>query len=139
MKFFIETLGTYSSIVLLTIYDIKKNRFFESSKPIFPLNDHFIAWKMISKLNLIKILVYFSALQCKKVQSSIEKFHWSKKLRNTESFSFYLNKSSAWKRQLISTCFFVSSCHFDNGTVHKVTHNFHLKIRSILELTTCPV
>ena len=38
MKFFIETLGTYSSIVLLTIYDIKKIRFFESSKPISPLN-----------------------------------------------------------------------------------------------------
>ena len=37
MKFFIETLGTCSSIVLLTIYDIKKNRFLESSKPISPL------------------------------------------------------------------------------------------------------
>ena len=35
--------------------------------------------------------------------------------------------------------FFVSQAHFDNGILHIVTHNFHLKIRSILELTTCPV
>ena len=32
-----------------------------------------------------------SALQCKKVQSSIEKFHGSKKLRKTENLSLYLN------------------------------------------------
>ena len=30
------------------------------------------------------------ALQCKKVQSSIENFHWSKKLRKIENFSFKL-------------------------------------------------
>ena len=41
-----------------------------------------------AKLNRKKILVYSIALQCKKVQSSIEKFHWSKKLRKTENFSF---------------------------------------------------
>ena len=52
---------------------------------------HGIAWKVISKLNWTKILVYSSALQCAKVQSSIEKFHWSKKLRKTEKFSFILN------------------------------------------------
>ena len=46
---------------------------------------------MISKLNWTKILVYSSSLKCKKVQSSIEKFHWSKKLRKTEIFSFNLN------------------------------------------------
>ena len=37
------------------------------------------------------MLVYSSAQQCKKVQSSIEKFHWSKKLRKTENFTFNLN------------------------------------------------
>ena len=41
---------------------------------------------MKSKLNGIKVLVYSNALQCKKGQSSIEKFHWSKKLRKTEFF-----------------------------------------------------
>ena len=46
---------------------------------------------MISKLNWTKIVVYSSALQCKKVQSSIEKFHCPKKLRKTEIFSFNLN------------------------------------------------
>ena len=46
--------------------------------------------KVIYKLNWIKILVYSSALQCKKVQSSIGKFHWSKKLRKTEKFYFDL-------------------------------------------------
>ena len=30
-------------------------------------------------------------LQCKKLQSYIEEFQWSKKLRKTESFSFNLN------------------------------------------------
>ena len=49
-----------------------------------------IAWKVISKLNFTKILVYSSALQYKKVQSSIEKFHWSKILR-TKNFSFNSN------------------------------------------------
>ena len=52
---------------------------------------HSIAWKVISKLNWTKILVYSRALQCKKVQSSIEKFHWSKKLRKTKKNSFNLN------------------------------------------------
>ena len=50
-----------------------------------------IAWKVISKLNWKTILVYSSALQCKKVQSSIEKFHCPKKLRRSEKFSFQLN------------------------------------------------
>ena len=52
---------------------------------------HIIVWKVISKLNWIKILVYSSALQWKKVQSSVAKFHWSKKLRKTENYSFNLN------------------------------------------------
>ena len=52
---------------------------------------HSIARKVISKLNWTKILVYSSALQCKKVQSSMKKFHWSKKFRKTENFSFNLN------------------------------------------------
>ena len=43
---------------------------------------------MISKLNWTKILVYCSALQSKRIKSGIEKFHWSKKLRKTEKFSF---------------------------------------------------
>ena len=38
----------------------------------------------------VHLIVYSSALQCKKVQSSIEKFHWSKKLRKTENLSFNL-------------------------------------------------
>ena len=38
-----------------------------------------------------KNISLLSAMQCKKVQSSIEKFHWSKKLRKTENFSFNLN------------------------------------------------
>ena len=45
-----------------------------------------IAWKVISKPNWKKRLVYSTALQCKKVQSSTEKFHWSKKLQKTEHF-----------------------------------------------------
>ena len=54
------------------------------------VNDYFIreshltAGKVISKLNRTKILVYSSALQRKKVQSSIEKFHWSKKLQKNK-------------------------------------------------------
>ena len=113
----------------------------------------------ITTLSVGKIAIKFSpssALQCKvqssiyrkvKVKSkiiylyfSIEKFHWSKKLRNIQNFSFYLNiKSTNSSRQLISTCYFVSWGHFDNGMLHKVTHNFHMKIRNILALTTCPV
>ena len=46
---------------------------------------------MTSKVNWTKILVYSTALQFNKVQSSIEKFHWSKKLRKTEKFSFNWN------------------------------------------------
>ena len=48
----------------------------------------------ITTLSVVKIAIKFSpcsALQCRKVQSSIEKFHWSKKLRKTENFSFNLN------------------------------------------------
>ena len=52
---------------------------------------HSVVWKVISKLNWTKILVHSSALQCKKIQSSIEKFHWSRKLWKTENFSFNLN------------------------------------------------
>ena len=52
---------------------------------------HSVAWKVISKLNWTKILVYASALQCKKVQSSIDKFHLSTKVRKTEHFIFHLN------------------------------------------------
>ena len=52
---------------------------------------HSIAWKVISKLNWTKILVYSSALQSKKVQYFIEKIYWSKRLRKTENFSFNLN------------------------------------------------
>ena len=40
---------------------------------------------------LKKKYVYSSALQCNKVQYSIEMFHSSKKLRKTENFSFNLN------------------------------------------------
>ena len=65
----------------------------------FPRNrgklSYIIAWKVIFKLNWTKIFVYFNALQCKEVQSSIEKFHWSKKSRETfnlnEKFYFNLN------------------------------------------------
>ena len=46
---------------------------------------------VISKLNWTKILASSTALQYKKVQSFIEKFHGSKKLRKTENFSFNLN------------------------------------------------
>ena len=49
---------------------------------------HSIAWKVIFKLIWTKILRF---LQCKIVQSVIEKFHWSKKLRKNENFSFNLN------------------------------------------------
>ena len=45
---------------------------------------HSIGWKVISKLNWIKILVYSSTLRCKIVQSSIEKFNGLKKLRKTK-------------------------------------------------------
>ena len=94
---------------------------------------------MISKLNWIKISVYSCALQCKKVQSSIEKFHWSKKLRKIDNFSFNLTLSVPLESVNLFPHVFFSQSHFDNTTLHKVTHNFHLKIRNILELTTCPV
>ena len=45
---------------------------------------------MIPKLNSTQILVYSSALQCKKVQSSIDKSSIIK-LRKTENISFNLN------------------------------------------------
>ena len=53
------------------------------------VNDHFIR-KGHTTFNYMKSDIQ-SALQCKEVQSSIEKFHWSKKLRKTENFSFNLN------------------------------------------------
>ena len=43
----------------------------------------------ITTLSVLKIAIKFSP--CKKVQSSIEKFHWSKKLWKIGSFSFNLN------------------------------------------------
>ena len=98
-----------------------------------------IAWKVIPKLNWTKILVYSSVVQCKKVQSSIENFHWSKKLRKNEKFSFNLNIRVPLESFNLFLHFFVSQGHFDNETLHKVTHNFYLKICDILELTTCPV
>ena len=33
----------------------------------------------------------------------------------------------------------IQNFRYINGALHKATHNFHLKIRNILELTTCPV
>ena len=78
-------------------------------------------------------------MQCKKVQSSIEKFHWSKKLRKTEIFFLNLNIRVPLESVHLFLHVFVCQNHFDNGTPHKVTHNFHLKIRNILELTTCSV
>ena len=62
-----------------------------SPSPGQVVTPHSIAWKVISELNWSKILVYCSALQCKKVQSFIEKCLWLKKLRKTENFSFNLN------------------------------------------------
>ena len=62
-----------------------------SLQPGQVVTPHLIAWKVISKLNRTKIWVYSIALQCKKVQSFIETFHWSKKLRKTENLSFNLN------------------------------------------------
>ena len=98
---------------------------------------HSIAWKVISKLNWTKILVCSSALQCMKLQSSIEKFHWSKKLRKTENFSFNLNIRVPLKS--FNLFMHVFLCLKVISTIHKVAHNFHRKIRNILELTTCPV
>ena len=46
-----------------------------STEPGQVVTPHSISWKGISKLNWTNILVYSSALQCNKVQSSIEKFH----------------------------------------------------------------
>ena len=52
----------------------------------------FICMKSDIQTQLNKnILVYSSALQCKKVQFSVDKFYWSKKLQKTEIFSFNLN------------------------------------------------
>ena len=100
---------------------------------------HSIAGKVISKLNWTKILVYSSALQCKTKQSSIEKFHWSKKLRKAENFSFVLNMRVSLESVNLFLHIFLCQGHFNNVTLHKVTYNFHLKIRNILELTSCPV
>ena len=54
---------------------------------------HSIAWKVISELNWTKILVYSSALQSNKVQSSMEKFYWLKKLRKTDNFLLFFFSS----------------------------------------------
>ena len=65
---------------------------------------------------------------------------WSSKLRKTEIFSFNLNIGVPFDSvNLFLHVFFVSQGHFDNKTLHKGTHNFYLKIRNILELTTCRV
>ena len=88
---------------------------------------------------LNKNIVYSSALQCKKVQSSIVKLHWSEKWRKTEIFVFKVNIRVPLLSVNLFLHGFVSPGHSDNGTLRKVTHNFHLKIRNILELTTCPV
>ena len=42
------------------------------------------------QIELKKKLVFSNTLLCKEVQSSIEKFHWSKKLRNTANLCFNL-------------------------------------------------
>ena len=57
------------------------------------------------------------------------------------SMNYYLNVSLIGSSTKNDRCqdVTVSLDHFENGSLHKVTHNFHLKIRNILELTTCPV
>ena len=82
------------NIMVVNDYLIREGHLWQLS--LYPgqvVTPHSIAWKVISKLNWKKILVYSSPLQCKKVQSSIEKFHWSKKIRKTVNFSFNLNIS----------------------------------------------
>ena len=67
--------------------------------PVAGASCHTIISKIPCKLfhgkwypNLIEGKYKFTlALQCKKVQLSIEKFHWSKKLRKTGIFSFNLH------------------------------------------------
>ena len=61
------------------------------------LSNHTQLHEVISNLNWSKILVYYSALQCKKVKSSIEKFHWSKKLQKTDFSLKSKHKSTAWE------------------------------------------
>ena len=101
---------------------------------------HSTAWKVISKLNWTKILIYSSALQCKKVQYCVEKFHWSKKLGKTENLSFNLNIRVPLENvNLFPHVFCVLRSFWQWKTLHKVTHVFHLNIHNILELTTRPV
>ena len=58
----------------------------------------------------VKILVYSSALQCKKVLTIFyRKVLLVERITKISKFFFESKqKSSAWKHQLISTCFFVS-------------------------------
>ena len=78
-------------------------------------------------------------MQCKKVQSSIDKFHWSNKLRKNNNLSFNLNI----RVTLESVNLFLHVILYLKAILtmehDKVTHNFHRKIRNIFELTTWPV
>ena len=101
---------------------------------------HSIVWKVIFKLNGTKILVYSSALQSKKVQSSINKFHWSKKLRKTDNFSFILNiRVSLEGVNLFLHVFLYLTVILTMEHYINLLTIFHLKICNFLELTTCPV
>ena len=94
---------------------------------------------MISTLNWTKILVYSSALQCKKVQFSIEKFHWSKKWQKPEIFSFNLNIRVPFESvNLFLHVFFCVLRSFWQWNTTLSYSRFHLKIGNILVLITCP-
>ena len=104
-----------------------------SRQPGQVVTPHSVAWKVISKLNWTKILVYSSALPRKKVQSSIEKFHWSKKLRKPEFFFKSKHKSTAWKCQLVSTYFL---CLKDVRLWHQLSSQLS-KITCIISIMNC--
>ena len=59
------------------------------------VNDHFVSeghlWQQTQLNKIISSKYYSSAMQCKKLQSSIEKFYLSKKLRKIENFPFNIN------------------------------------------------
>ena len=86
------------------------------------------------------IQVYSTALQCTKVQSSIEKFHWSKKLRKTENFSFNLNiKVPPESVNLFLHVFLCLNFILTMEHYIKLLTIFIWKFAIFLELTTCPV